>query len=252
LSTLVPELRPRGVHVWIRSLAADPARYAAVLVPGERARAARLRFARDARRFIVARGQLRTILGAYAGCQPRAVRLVYGDAGKPSPAPGCGPSGLRFNVSHSGDVLVIAVARMEVGVDVEAIDAELDWRELAGLVLAPAEAAELEARPPADRTGDCLQVWTRKEAYVKALGDGLAVPLPMVTWCGDWIGPLPGAARGRWSLCDLDMGRAGYVGALVTERPCTHLHYFRSGAASLELHSDAMYQPLALAALTLG
>ena len=236
--------------MWIRSLAADPAQYAALLDSAERARAARLRFARDARRFIRGRGQLRTILGAYAGCPPHAVRLVYGAAGKPSLAPGCGPPGLRFNVSHAGNVLVVALARMEVGVDVEAVDADLDWRELADVVLAPAEAAELEALPPADRTAGFVQVWTRKEAYVKALGDGLAVPLPTVTCSGDRIGPLPGVARGRWSVCDLAVGRPGYVGAVVTERRCTRLHYLCPSAPTADWCADPAYQPLAAAGLS--
>lgn len=140
----------------------------------ERQRAARI-FARDHReRFVCGRGMLRWLLGAYLSTAPGRVVLQYSPHGRPS-LPG---AELDFNVSHSRRYLAIAVTRQgPVGVDVEDIDEARDALGLASRFFAPAEHAGLVALPAAERARAFTRGWTQKEAYIKAHGLGLSVPL---------------------------------------------------------------------------
>ncbi len=169
---------PAGVTaVWAADL--DPpadqvARYAALLTPEEAARAARFHFARDRRRFSVARGVLRRLLGATLGVRAGSVVLQSGAQGKPALAGGA----LQFNVSHSGGVGLFAFCRdMAVGVDVEQVRPMPDALALAGRFFAPEERQLLQATAPDARDAVFLRIWTCKEAFIKALGEGLSHPL---------------------------------------------------------------------------
>ncbi|MGH9152825.1 MAG: 4'-phosphopantetheinyl transferase family protein, partial [Acidimicrobiales bacterium] len=162
------------MDLWVAPLdlpAADLDRLAAALGAGERRRAARYRSPADARRFTAARGWLRLVLGAVLGVEPAAVPVSEG-AGKPH-LPAGGPP--RFNVSHSGELVVAAVAPFEVGVDVEHARAGRRWADVVALACAPEEVEALAARPGDEREDGLLALWTAKEAYLKATGEGLAV-----------------------------------------------------------------------------
>ncbi len=212
-----------AVHVWHAGLSLPPdqlERLRQALSADERERAARFVFAKDRDRFVAARGILRDILGNYLGQPGGALRFEYGPYGKPALAGE--PRGLRFNVSHSGDLALVAVTRgQEIGIDVEAVRPERADEQLARRFFSPREVAALLALPEAERGAAFFACWTRKEAYIKARGDGLSIPLDAFD-----VSLAPGEAcallrasgddPARWALRALDTG-PGYAAALAVE-----------------------------------
>ncbi len=151
---------------------------AALLSEAERDRARRFAFERDRHRFIVARARLRELLGERLCVRPDSVELEYGAHGKPALAPRFAASGLRFNVSHCGDVAAHAFSRgREIGVDVEAVRKVPDGDEIAARFFSRRESEDYLALDPGDRPVGFFNCWTRKEAFIKAIGDGLSYPL---------------------------------------------------------------------------
>lgn len=215
------------VHVW-RTFVDLPDRGVAalhdVLAPGERTRARRFRFERDRRRFTVARGVLRRLLGRYLQVDPAAVEFRYGVHGKPSLPEGADDRGVRFNLSHSRGLALHAFAvGREVGVDVERLRPDTDVTRAARRFFSPAEADALAGVAPGRRREAFFECWTRKEAFVKARGEGVALglrrfdvslrpgePAALLRFEGDPAEPA------RWSLCALAPGE-GYKAALAVE-----------------------------------
>ncbi|HXF15422.1 MAG TPA: 4'-phosphopantetheinyl transferase superfamily protein [Burkholderiales bacterium] len=141
-------------------------------------RASRFQFTRDRRRFIVARGCLRQLLAARLGIDPQAVELSYGPNGKPVLAGGSAAMDWRFNISHSEDVAVFAFCRgREVGVDIEAVHSVKNSDAIASQFFSPGELAAYRALAPHEKDIGFFNCWTRKEAFVKALGGRLDFPL---------------------------------------------------------------------------
>jgi len=138
----------------------------------ERARADRFRFARDRRRFIVRRARLRQWLGGWVGRAPEALTFAENSHGKPLLV-----DGPPFSLSHSAEMMMLAIGDAEIGCDVEWIDPALDWQPLAATFFTRAERATLAALPPDAARGAFFACWARKEAFVKALGLGLSWPL---------------------------------------------------------------------------
>jgi 4'-phosphopantetheinyl transferase len=172
----------QDVHVWQASLALAPASVQyleQVLAADERERAARFHFQRDRVRFVAAHGLLRVILGRYLGDEPGRLTFSLGSHGKPAlSAPANAPHPLRFNLSHSHDVALYAVARSrEVGVDVERIRMDQDLMQLAARFFSPGEVAALRALPESILPEAFFNCWARKEAYIKAVGEGLGLDL---------------------------------------------------------------------------
>ncbi|MGH8745060.1 MAG: 4'-phosphopantetheinyl transferase family protein [Burkholderiales bacterium] len=151
---------------------------AAVLAEDERERARRFVCDHARRRFIIARARLRRLLAARLAVRPESVALVYGKHGKPALAPALADSGLRFNLSHAGDFAVYAFSTSgEVGVDIEQVRAIQDADQVAAHAFSRRENEcyrNLDARR---RPLAFFRCWTRKEAFVKALGAGLSYPL---------------------------------------------------------------------------
>jgi 4'-phosphopantetheinyl transferase len=188
------------VHVWgahLDTLASRINRYEPLLSPDERARAERFRFDRDRSRFVVTRAVLRSILAEYVPVAAEHLQFSYNAYGKPS----LDACNVKFNVSHSGGVALIALTMgCSIGVDVERIRELNDVAQLARSCCTPREYVALLALPPAERNRQMFTVWTRKEAYAKALGTGLAAPLtqidlwhrssqPDTWWCQDLAMP---------------------------------------------------------------
>lgn len=207
------------------ALGADgPARCLSILSEDERGKADRYLRAEDRHRFVAARAALRTILGGTLHVDPRALTFVTGVAGKPELA-GCWRGRLQFNLSHSGAWALIAVApACRIGVDVEAIRPMADCVAIARSHFAPDEVAALTALPPDSQEDAFFACWTCKEAFVKALGSGLAKPLNGFSVT---LPPAPpalvaidgsvGEAR-RWTLRQIDPS-AGYAGAVALDAP---------------------------------
>jgi 4'-phosphopantetheinyl transferase len=187
-------------------------------------RAKRYRFERDRRRFIAARGLLREVLSRYVGVEPGQLCFCYGPQGKPQLVEERGADALRFNVSHAHELALLAVTRgREIGVDLEYVRPDLADIGIVERFFSPRETAALRLLPAAEQSEAFFNCWTRKEAYVKARGGGLSVPLDQFDVS---LGPDEPAAllrtRGdaqeasRWSLRRLEPG-PGYVGALAVE-----------------------------------
>jgi 4'-phosphopantetheinyl transferase len=206
------------------------ARLARLLDADERERAARFRFERDRMRFQVGRAALRTILGDILGVPPPEVRFAYGAHGKPELAPPWAASGLRFNVSHSDALALCAVSvHRRVGVDLERLRTLPDLEAIAARVFSPREQNALGRIPLPERQAAFFTAWTRKEAYVKALGEGFAHRLARFT-----VSLAPGtparlehvdddpAEAGRWTLQALAPDPA-YVAALAADGPVGRL-----------------------------
>ena len=216
------------VHVWRVPLAAsadDLARADALLAADERERADRFAFPDLRRCFVVGRAALRSILARYTGLQPAQIRFRYGARGKPSLDRPPRPDSIRFNLSNSHELALVAVSRgQELGIDVEWTGRPFpDAEGIAERFFSPAERATLRALPPSQRLAAFYACWTRKEAFIKARGDGLALPLDAfdVSLAPDappalLAGRGPAADVARWELHPLDLG-PGYAAALVVE-----------------------------------
>jgi 4'-phosphopantetheinyl transferase len=219
----LPSLSRDHVHVWCAEVEAASARGGAALTTltaDERAQAGAFYFPADRDRFVVARAALRALLAGYLGLDPGRLRFGSGPFGKPVVLE---DARLRFNVSHSGGLVLVAVAReREVGVDVERIREDIAIEEMAVRNFSPAEVRALLSQRPEQRTTAFFSCWTRKEAYVKARGDGLHHPLDEFD-----VSLAPRSAAlleeraapgevGRWSLQALEV-MPGYAAAVAAE-----------------------------------
>jgi 4'-phosphopantetheinyl transferase len=213
------------VQVWRLRVDLEGATPAAALAIDEavtaedRDRAGRFRQEADRQRFLHGRLLLRTFLGHHLGITPRDVRFVKGEHGKPevdraaAAAADDAPSNiLRFNLAHSGEWLLFALARdREVGVDVEQHRTMSDAIEIARRFFAPPEVAELDALDPALHHDTFFRVWTRKEAIVKATGQGISAGLDRFAVTSDasdhvTLRGLDGdPVWNRWTIRGLDM-----------------------------------------------
>lgn len=167
------------VHIWSIPLehTGDLARYHVLLAPDEQARASRFYFERDAHHYTVGRATLRLILSHYRGIAPAALQFTYNEYGKPALVHAQNPDGLEFNLSHSGGQALCALTYGHaVGVDIEAMK-RLDYLQLATTVFSAHEQATLQRLPAAVQPRAFFNGWTRKEAYIKAHGKGLSMPL---------------------------------------------------------------------------
>lgn len=217
------------IHLWTIALdrpAERCAQDAELLSDEEAVRAARFRFARDRGRFIVGRAALRRILGHYMGEAPEALRFSYGRWGKPGlDGPQAGPP-LAFNLSHSRELALLAVAHdCALGADVEWVRNSDDLERLAQRFFAPPEVAELSGIGPSRYATAFFACWTRKEAFLKAFGAGLSVPLDGFCVSVDPDKPArlhstawrPGEAE-RWVLADVAID-TGIRAAIAIDRP---------------------------------
>ena len=217
-----PPLGVHEAHLWRLDLDAPGGEETApdILSDEERARAARFHFERDRHRFIAGRAALRRVLATYLERAPANLAFTVGPHGKPA----LENLGLEFNLSHSGGCGLLAVTRgRRVGVDVERVRADFAGEDIARRFFAPAEVEALAGFAPDQYATGFFRCWTRKEAYVKARGDGLSLALDRFEVPLD-----QGATRalasclddpsecGRWSLREV-VPAPGYLGALVVE-----------------------------------
>jgi 4'-phosphopantetheinyl transferase len=207
-----------AIDIYTVRLEADAARLDSlyeILDPQERERAARFRFAEHRRHFIVCRGTLREILSIYAEQHPSRITFIYNRYGKPS----LRDSDVRFNVSHSGGWALQAVSRdADVGVDIERVDPRFASDQIPERFFSPREVAQLRGLPKDQQTAAFFRCWTRKEAYIKARGLGLALALDSFDVSLAPNDPPTLARAGDWSVQDLD-APSGYAAAAVAAGP---------------------------------
>lgn len=218
-----PALAADEAHLWLASLRPPVERLAALaatLTVDERERAARLRFPEHRDRFIAGRGLLRELLSAYLNQPAALLRFNQGPRGKPALVDQPAETGLHFNLSHSGDRVLYAIARQEVGVDLEDMDRRLDYAAVAERICTPREWAVFQALPLEQAREVFFACWTRKEAVAKATGDGLAGGLGKLDLCfqnGDWLKQRAGlvdAAGQEWSVLNVPI-EPGWIAALA-------------------------------------
>lgn len=229
-----PELQAGHVDVWHLWLddrspeeSVPPALASAriVLASDELARAARFHFEQDRVRFIRCRAALRRLLGDYLNLAPAEVRFTYSPHSKPEVAADQNPNRLRFNVSHSGGMAVIAVGGPEdLGVDVEKIREDVNTADLAERFFSTREREMLRALPQSQRLPAFYACWACKEAFLKAIGDGLGFPLADFSVSvhpesAPRIEEIQGDANAglEWSLIDLNVAD-GFRSALAIKR----------------------------------
>jgi 4'-phosphopantetheinyl transferase len=220
-----PVIWPNEVHVW-KIYLKEPGLCdnRNILSNDEKIRASRFRFHTDGDRFIAARSSLRTILARYLRTQPGELEFGLNPFGKPYLAGGQDQLGLRFNLSHSHDMALLAVARnRDVGVDIELCRADFATDEVAQRFFSRSELKQLASIAQEQKTEAFFNCWTRKEAYIKARGEGLSFPLDQfdVSFAPDARPALLGNRRdateaSRWSFEELSPAD-GYAAALTVE-----------------------------------
>lgn len=220
------------VHLWgvdIGRLAGSLGRWQQLLSSDEQARARRFLVQRPREQFVITRGFLRTILAAYVPADPAKLVFRYSANSKPALSPPYDKSGVTFNVSHTSGVALLAFTRnRELGVDVEFINRQLDVDAIARQFFSRHEQTQLAAGNAEEKHAAFFRCWTRKEAYIKAKGEGLSLPLDQFD-----VSLVPGETKAlistrpdgseaaRWSLREVPAG-PGYVGAL-----CVAGHHWR-------------------------
>lgn len=219
------------VHSWCASLDCERpvlSRLELTLSPEEKLRADRFVFQSDRNRFLAGRGILRDLLGKYSKLSPTDLQFSHGAQEKPRLNQEHHASPLRFNLSHSHGIVVYAVAfEREVGVDVERILPEFAVEEIAARFFSARELAELRSLSPEARAEGFFLCWTRKEAYVKARGVGLRIPLDSfdVSLTPGQPETLHSPDSSLWTLLSFKPV-PGYVGAIVGEGRGWRLRHF--------------------------
>ena len=229
-----PILNRDDVHVWRVPLDVSQdvvAVLVALLSDDENARVRPMLCDEIARRFIVSHGALRKILALYVDESPEHIRFVTDARGKPHLASTTGAPAVCFSLSHSGEFALCAVANgRDVGVDVEQIRPISAWREITERYFSGQEREALDAISPDQALEAFFQGWTRKEAYSKALGQGVSSRWTQfsVSLTPGEVVELPGTGTkagndDRFTLCPLEPG-VGYVAAVAAQGTGWHLH----------------------------
>ena len=235
-------LQGTTVHAWSASL--EPAtslaaQWESVLSPDEHARADRFVFERDRRRFVAGRVFLRLLLARYLSADPAQLRFRYGSFGKPELL--CSSEDLQFNLAHSETLAICVLAKgCELGVDLERLRPLSGLRNVASHFFSARENEDLNAVPEKNLSRAFFNAWTRKEAFLKATGNGLSRPLDSfdVTLLPGQPArltrtfPVPEEA-GRFSLCSFEP-QPGYIAAIAIKENdwrVSHMRWSWSEAA---------------------
>ncbi|ERN43219.1 phosphopantetheinyl transferase [Rubidibacter lacunae KORDI 51-2] len=218
-------LPPQQIHIWCLPLTdADIAGYCSLLSLDEQRRLNRLHGETLQRRFAVGRGRLRVLLGRYLERDPAELQFQYGKYGKP--ALRSSTPTVQFNLSHSGDLALCAVAPPDcraLGIDLEC-SRPLAAAELARQFFSPREAEAIALLPPEEGQRAFLRMWTLKEARLKATGVGISEGLAQVEVDLDHPSRCPGEQE--WTIGELTVGN-GYFGAFAAIGHGWQCHYFQ-------------------------
>ena len=226
----IPEklMSPNDVHVWrvfLDSPKLEKQSLLAILSIDELERVRRFHFEKDKKRFIVSRGILRNILSHYQGISPQKILFEYTPYGKPVFASKSGEATHCFNLSHSGEFALYAVSpERRVGIDIERVRDDVSVDQISQKFYCHDEIIALEQIPKTDRTELFFQYWTRKEALLKAAGEGISFPMEQcdVSLIGAGVlSPIrlpcnTNEEGSRWYVKDLSPGH-GYVAAIAVD-----------------------------------
>ena len=218
---MVQDLSSDTIDIWLTPLndpAIDLDNRLTLLNADERKRADRLKVEKKRRQFIIGRAFLRTTIANYLNLAPEEINFTYGPDGKPAIENNC----VSFNASHSGEWYLLAISKDRIlGIDIERERSNLDYIKIAERFFSPEERLELAAIPSEEQQLAFFRGWTRKEAYLKALGSGLRFPLDQfVTSLGTTPSLLANhrldGEVARWQMMEVDVPE-GYQGAMVVE-----------------------------------
>ncbi len=235
--SLTDPILPRTgeVDLWRVDLDREPAcidSFFAFLSTDEKARADKYVFARDRKHFIVGRATLRKIIGGYLGISPKEIRFSVRRFGKPYLSAEDG--GLRFNVSHSRGIAFIAVSvNREVGVDIEFVDQNFDVFSVAPSVFSATEVLRIRSLPSNLQAATFFAGWTRREALLKAMGDGLSsseelqAAVSLISNGDDSFRSFEANKFTNWSLTSLELDD-DFKAALVVEGHIGHVRFLQS------------------------
>jgi 4'-phosphopantetheinyl transferase len=228
-------LEEQTIHLWCATLDQSESciqEFQQTLSADEQVKAKRFHAERDRHHFIVGRGLLRRLLGQYLDIDPACIQFCYGAHGKPQLAP-VHASEITFNLSHSHRLGLYAFTlHSRIGVDLEYIRPISDMAQIVSNFFAEAEKLAFDALSPHQQLLAFFNGWTRKEAYLKAIGDGLAYPLDQIE-----VSIAPGqpaqlsrlgndeSALAQWWLQSIDIS-SDYASALVTEIPNPSIQYW--------------------------
>jgi 4'-phosphopantetheinyl transferase len=233
------ELKAGQIDIWFANIDRPPSdirKFEAILSTREASRAQRFRFMRDRNRYVVRHGVLRTLLARYLNCEPRQVDIRYESNGKPHLAAQMNEGSLQFSDSHSDAYAAFAFCRYSrIGVDIEKIRELPEMLEIVARHFTRRENAELLSCPEAGRVRLFCQFWTRKEALLKAQGEGLLRHLDSVDVATDRRGPGPWQVaiagcpmgEGFW-VTDLN-GPAGFMAAVAVAGCIAEISIHHSG-----------------------
>jgi len=230
-------LSKKAVHIWRAALDLPGRRVEALqekLSTDERMRAERFHFEKDRKKFVVGVGILRTILGPYVGVEPNELRFIYGKRGKPMLADVFANGSIHFNMSHSEGLVLYGFTRdHEIGVDIEFIRDIPEMDKIAEQFFSKKENDVLRSLPDSKKKEAFFNCWTRKEAFIKAIGDGLYQPLDNFD-----VALKPGEPAkllrigrdskraSRWFIHDFKPA-PGFTAALAVEGHDWRLHYWQ-------------------------
>lgn len=235
-------LADNDIHLWATTLIPGPdilASFAATLSPDEMARANRFKFEKHRNRFVAGRGALRGILAPYIRAAAPELSFSYSTNGKPELSGESAKAGLHFNLAHSEDLALVAVTRIGVvGVDVEEVRPIKEVDALVARFFSQRENEAFQKVPEAQKPAAFFNLWTRKEALLKATGEGITKSLNLVE-----VSFLPGeparllaiagnvAQAEQWSLREL-LPAVGFTGAVAIQAQDIAIHCWKWAAAS--------------------
>jgi 4'-phosphopantetheinyl transferase len=232
----ITQIQKGAIHIWRASLdlpSRDVRRLEEKLSVDERIKAERFRFDWDKNRYIVSFGILKQILSLYIGVDPASVRISYGTRGKPRLKDAYGEDNIHFNLSHSEGLAIYIFARdHEVGVDIERIRDIPEMDNIVDDFFSPREKISFKALSRSKKRKAFFRLWTRKEAYIKAIGEGMYLPLDSFDISlipRELASPLrleggPKIAS-RWLIQDLEP-TPGFAGAFAIERRNWRIHWW--------------------------
>jgi len=230
----IPQLATGKMHVWRIDLDIRDDRWQALmslLAAPELAKAERLHFAKHRRRAIVSHAALRILLGRYLTCPPRSIDFSYNAHGKPRLAGE--DQAIRFNLSHTEDIMLVAfVLDGEVGIDIEAVTRHVDYMKVGQRWFSALESRTLQSLPEEERVDAFFRAWCRKEAYIKARGEGMAHPLQRFSVALDKHEPHlvehldDSRETRRWTFIDIDVAE-NYRATVVAKSADWRVDCFR-------------------------
>ncbi|SFJ64521.1 4'-phosphopantetheinyl transferase family protein [Thermoflavimicrobium dichotomicum] len=228
-----PSFPEYEVHIWLIHFPAflsDMNLLFDALSPAEKHKAQQFHFQKDQHAYIISHGAVRWILSHYLNVSPAQIIFGTEDHGKPVILEPSMPA-LHFNLSHSGSRALLAVSHHPVGIDIEQIKPDFNFTELVSHIMSPPEQQCFMKLPKEKQRDHFFLLWTRKEAYIKAIGKGLSYPLKKLTISLDWNNPkiqedqaYPEEYK-RWQMIHVDVG-PDYVGTLTCSQKSRAIRYY--------------------------